>query len=46
MAMQQKYRQPWENYRVNLVIDNDKLAYAPVILSKILTTLTFWKVRI
>lgn len=34
MAMQQKYRQPWENYRVNLVIDNDKLAYAPVILSK------------
>ena len=32
--MQQKFNHPWENYRVNLIIDNDKLAYAPVILSK------------
>ena len=32
--VQQKYSAPWENYRVNLIVDNDKLAYAPVILSK------------
>lgn len=25
---------PWENYKVNLIIDNDKLAHAPVILCK------------
>ena len=29
-----KSMMPWENYRVNLIIDNDKLAYAPVVLSK------------
>ena len=34
LPIQQKYNQPWENYRVNLIIDNDKLAYAPVILAK------------
>lgn len=34
LPITQKYNQPWENYRVNLIIDNDKLAYAPVILSK------------
>ncbi len=25
---------PWENYRVNLIVDNDKLAHAPVVLCK------------
>lgn len=25
---------PWENYKVNLIIDNDKLTHAPVIVSK------------
>ena len=25
---------PWDNYRVNLIVDNDKLAHAPVILCK------------
>ncbi|MCX8074722.1 MAG: AAA family ATPase [Clostridia bacterium] len=25
---------PWENYRVNLIIDNDKLEHAPVIICK------------
>ncbi len=25
---------PWENYRVNLIVDNDKLEHAPVIISK------------
>ncbi len=32
--MQRPILKPWENYRVNLIIDNDKLAHAPVILSK------------
>ena len=25
---------PWENYRVNLIVDNDKLKHAPVVLCK------------
>ncbi|MDD3303819.1 MAG: AAA family ATPase [Clostridia bacterium] len=35
MMMQQKQlNKPWENYRVNLIIDNDRLMHAPVILCK------------
>ena len=32
--MQRKNQKPWENYRVNLVINNDRLQHAPVILCK------------
>ncbi len=32
--MQRKEKKPWENYRVNLIIDNDKLKHAPVVLCK------------
>ncbi len=32
--MQKRNQKPWENYRVNLVINNDRLQHAPVILCK------------
>ena len=32
--MQRKNQKPWENYRVNLIINNDRLQHAPVILCK------------
>ncbi len=32
--MQKKDAKPWENYRVNLLVDNDKLSHAPVVLCK------------
>ena len=32
--MMQKQNKPWENYRVNLIIDNDRLMHAPVVLCK------------
>ncbi|MEG2348433.1 MAG: ATP-binding protein [Clostridia bacterium] len=32
--MQRKDNKPWENYRVNLIIDNDRLFHAPVIIAK------------
>lgn len=32
--MQKKEMKPWENYRVNLLVDNDRLTHAPVILCK------------
>ena len=31
---QNPIQKPWENYRLNVIIDNDKLSHAPVILSK------------
>lgn len=32
--MAKRAQKPWENYRVNLVINNDRLQHAPVILCK------------
>lgn len=32
--MQRKETKPWENYRVNLLVDNDRLTHAPVVLCK------------
>ncbi|MDO4283130.1 MAG: AAA family ATPase [Clostridia bacterium] len=32
--MQKKDTKPWENYRVNLLVDNDRLTHAPVVLCK------------
>lgn len=32
--MARRAQKPWENYRVNLVINNDRLQHAPVILCK------------
>lgn len=32
--MQKKEMKPWENYRVNLLVDNDRLTHAPVVLCK------------
>lgn len=32
--LQKNLNKPWENYRVNLIIDNDKLKHAPVIVCK------------
>lgn len=32
--MMKKNAKPWENYRVNLVINNDRLKHAPVVLCK------------
>lgn len=32
--IQRKEKKPWENYRVNLIVDNDKLKHAPVVLCK------------
>ena len=32
--MQKKDPKPWENYRVNLLVDNDRLTHAPVVLCK------------
>ena len=32
--MQRKNQKPWEKYRVNLVINNDRLQHAPVVLCK------------
>ncbi len=32
--MQAKNQKPWEKYRVNLIINNDRLQHAPVILCK------------
>ena len=32
--MQKRDLKPWENYRVNLLVDNDKLSHAPVISCK------------
>ena len=32
--MQKRNLKPWENYRVNLVINNDRLQHAPVVLCK------------
>lgn len=32
--MMQKQERPWDNYRVNLLIDNDKSFHAPVVLCK------------
>lgn len=32
--MQKRDLKPWENYRVNLIVDNDKLAHAPVVACK------------
>ena len=32
--MKAKNQKPWENYRVNLVINNDRLQHAPVVLCK------------
>lgn len=34
MQMQRKDPKPWENYRVNLIVDNDKLFHAPVVIAK------------
>lgn len=32
--MQRRDLKPWENYRVNLLVDNDRLSHAPVVLCK------------
>lgn len=32
--MQKQQPKPWENYKVNLIVDNDRLLHAPVILAK------------
>lgn len=32
--MQKRELKPWENYRVNLLVDNDRLTHAPVVLCK------------
>lgn len=34
MTIPRKDQRPWENYRVNLVIDNDRLFHAPVVIAK------------
>ena len=32
--MQRKNQKPWEKYRVNLIVNNDRLQHAPVVLCK------------
>ena len=32
--MQKQQQRPWDNYRVNLLVDNDRLYHAPVVLCK------------
>lgn len=32
--MQKNQQRPWENYKVNLLVDNDRLLHAPVVLAK------------
>lgn len=32
--MQRKAQKPWEKYRVNLIVNNDRLQHAPVVLCK------------
>lgn len=33
-SMMQKQEKPWDNYKVNLLVDNDRLFHAPVVLCK------------